>query len=950
VSRQRSRQYGLVGRTLGNVTDSRSAVVAWSAGVSAAAAALAGLLATSKTPLVRYLFVFCVVVAVIAFVILLVVGFQGVALWWWARRRRLKAAAASATVEPLLGRPVRDLKDPLDLEVHPAIDAGAQTVSLPVLPTYIPRPHDRRLLDAMRRAQNSSAMVVLIGGSSTGKSRALWEALRALPGDGWRLWHPIYPGRPDAVLDGFSKGHISPRTVVWLNETQLYLNTPADYLLGEQAAAALRELLRDATRGPVLVLGTLWPEHWDVLSRRPDPVAEDRHAQARGLLAVAEQIHIPDEFTAQELQELRAAAESDPRLAMACQEAHAKVTQFLAGAFDLVSRYQTAPPAAAAVITAAMDARRLGYGSHLAEALLKDAASGYLDDNAWQTLGDDWFPAAVDYAGKPCRGVPGPLTRVRARPGERSPAEPQYELADYLDQHGTVTRRYNAPPGTLWEAAARHAGDRQDLWRLASAAQNRGRFRYAGLLYLRAVEAGDSAAALPLAALLERAGDMGGAIRYYMQAAATGSRAALFRLTVLHELAGDHEAAEESAEGSLDGSALRWLAAVREKSGDHAGAERLYQQLSGVGDIRALTGLTVLRGNAGDWAGAQQAAEQAAAWGSATALAWLAERREQAGESEGAARVHEQLADSGDPAALLKLAEIRERSGDRAGAEQIYQRISSNGDTTTLLWAAVLKERRGDLSAAERLYQWAADHGDTEAMLLLADLREQEGDVTGAADMAQRAADAGDPDALALLTGLRERVGDGPGAEHLADQAARNNDPETFAYLAAIRERAGDYASAQQLYERALDNGDTSALVSLAALRVRVGDYGGAEEMARRADDVGHTDVWERLAESSEQAGDYSRAEEMARRAVDAGHTDVWERLAESSEQAGDYSRAEEMARRAVDAGHTNAVEELAALLHRRSKWAEASKIERFGLTGDGSTSELWKLDDLLPV
>lgn len=79
------------------------------------------------------------------------------------------------------------------------------------------------------------------------KIRALWEAVRHLP-DTWRLWHPITPTRPEAVL--VELPDLAPQTVVWLNEAQHYLVTDP---LGEHVAAGLRGLLRDATRGPVLV-------------------------------------------------------------------------------------------------------------------------------------------------------------------------------------------------------------------------------------------------------------------------------------------------------------------------------------------------------------------------------------------------------------------------------------------------------------------------------------------------------------------------------------------------------------------------------------------------------------------------------------------------------------------------------------------------------------------------
>ena len=113
----------------------------------------------------------------------------------------------------------------------------------------------------------------------------------ALLGDrkpGWRLWHPIDPSRPEAALRKLPT--IGPRTVVWLNEAQFYLDV-ADGGLGERVAAGLRELLRDPARAPVLVLATLWPQYWDTLT-----AGDNRHAHARELLA-GHDIPVPAAFT-----------------------------------------------------------------------------------------------------------------------------------------------------------------------------------------------------------------------------------------------------------------------------------------------------------------------------------------------------------------------------------------------------------------------------------------------------------------------------------------------------------------------------------------------------------------------------------------------------------------------------------------------------------------------------
>ena len=262
-------------------------------------------------------------------------------------------------------------------------------------------------------AQGRSQIAVLVGGSSTGKTRACWEALHLLrdqPGP-WRLWHPIDPTRPRAALRDLPG--IGPRTVVWLNEAQFYLEA-AEAGLGEQVAAGLRELLRDPGRAPVLVLATLWPQFWDTLTARP-PGGDHRHAQARDLLA-GHDIAVPAALTPAQVRQLTGA--EDPRLALAAAAAKedGQVIQFLAGAPELLARYRNAPPAAKALIRAAMDARRLGMGAGLPQAFLEAAAPGYLTDDQWDGLGEDWLEQALAYTAVPCKGARGPLTRIRPRP------------------------------------------------------------------------------------------------------------------------------------------------------------------------------------------------------------------------------------------------------------------------------------------------------------------------------------------------------------------------------------------------------------------------------------------------------------------------------------------------------------------------------------------------------
>ena len=418
----------------------------------------------------------------------------------------VRDARAGPVRGAMAGRPVEEVTDPFAVEVHRPMQLEEPAFGMPVLPAYVPREHDVELARVVRAAiEGSSGIAVLVGGSSTGKTRACWEALQLLREQepGWRLWHPIDPSRPDAALRELAA--VGPRTVVWLNEAQFYLDV-ADGL-GERIAAGLRELLRDPARAPVLVLATLWPQFWDGLTARPAGGA-DPHAQARELLA-GRDITVPATFTAAQLRRLPEAG--DARLTQAAEAARdGEVIQYLAGAPELLARYRYAPPAAAALIRVAMDARRLGMGIGLPQVFLEAAAPWYLTDAEWEAEGEAWLEQALAYTAVPCKGVRGPLTRIRphpARSGATGPGSrngdaqladgPRYRLADYLDQYGRHHRQGQVPPTGFWLAAAYHAGP-SDQVALGAAAAARGLYRYAAQLYKNAAGSGNLRAVLYL--------------------------------------------------------------------------------------------------------------------------------------------------------------------------------------------------------------------------------------------------------------------------------------------------------------------------------------------------------------------------------------------------------------------------------------------------------------------
>lgn len=413
-----------------------------------------------------------------------------------------RAQALGSLAAPSAGRLLAEVTDPFALEVHYPVQAEDSLRDLPELPPYLRREHDEELGKVTQAAANGkSRIAVMVGGSSTGKTRACWEALGVLrmENEPWRLWHPIDPTHPEAALRDLPS--IGPRTVVWLNEAQLYLDVLSEGL-GERVAAGMRELLRDPSRAPVLILATMWETFWGKLTVRPGAGAADPHAQARELLT-GRDISVPPALTAPEIEQL--AKSGDPRLIQAAAlavDGHA--IQFLAGAPELLSRYRNGEPAARSLINAAMDARRMGMDAAIPLAFLEAAVPCYLSDAEREVLDDDdWLERALAYTATPCKGVRGPLTRSRSRSGGGPAAGTTYRLADYLDQYGRRAHDH-IPLLDFWTSAVLWA-DSDDLRKLAKAAEDRGLLRQAAQLRKRAAEGGDARDAADLIRILSAA-------------------------------------------------------------------------------------------------------------------------------------------------------------------------------------------------------------------------------------------------------------------------------------------------------------------------------------------------------------------------------------------------------------------------------------------------------------
>ncbi|MFJ9782493.1 tetratricopeptide repeat protein [Amycolatopsis sp. NPDC101161] len=352
------------------------------------------------------------------------------------------------------------------------------------LPPYVLRDLDVELRARLNVAQRNGGFVLLVGGSTVGKTRTLFEAVRAVLPDWWL----IHPRDPETLQQFVAEP--ARRTVVWLDELQRYLDRP-----GGVSAAVVRRLIEIG----VPVVGTIWPEEYFKRVTPPVQGKHDMYAEDRSLLSVADIVHVPDTFSAAEQQRARAAA-SDRRIRAALDASDARFTQFVAAGPELVRWWEDAPPRQSygqAVITAALDARRAGANAPVTRAYLADAARGYLTPKQRSDAPPDWLDQALTYATTLVHGATAALRPV-ASSSEQSAS---YVVADFLHQHALGTRRMVSLPDEAWRALIReHHPD--DTRRIADYAKSRNRNREAAILYRLLAEKGDIHAAFRLADVL----------------------------------------------------------------------------------------------------------------------------------------------------------------------------------------------------------------------------------------------------------------------------------------------------------------------------------------------------------------------------------------------------------------------------------------------------------------
>ncbi|MGI5240722.1 hypothetical protein [Dactylosporangium sp. CA-139066] len=813
--------------------------------------------------------------------------------------------------------------DPFVFGVHRPV--GEQ----PVLPAYVPRAHDARVAQVFGAAAGgTSGCLLLVGEPGSGRARSFWEAVRRLP-DRWRLWQPPADATPGDVAAGVARAR--PHTVVWLPDVHDHLRPMDAHDTSAEVAAAVRRLLDDPGRAPVLVLATIWPEPWAGLAAAPAPA----HEATAWLRANA--LTVPD----------------------------GAGTRTLSGIPELLRCYREAPPAARAVVHAAMDARRFGLPRELPGAFLAYAAAGYLPVHphppASAAQVRPWaeeYAAALEHVTAPAPGRPPMLTPVPVSGGHVTvPDASAYRLAPCLDHAARLERADAFPPPRFWEALTRTVTDPAVLLAAGLQAQLRGRLSRAGQAYDHAARRGDTHAMTALALLRESTHDRRGAHRLALHAADLGDTAALRRLAVARD---DMRAAAEADALARDAAARGDLGPLMLLAERHAGSARgeaLYRTAAGYGDVAASARVAMIRLDDGDVEGAEPFALRAAEAGDTGALQRLARARRAAGDLGGAERLALSAAELGFAYDRRDLAQQRRRFSVQQVAQALARRCAGTADDSearrlnrllranasmAMAMAVQIAARRhtgalrelvvywhghGDPRHALRLANICAARGDPVGLGMLAAEMARAGDMQPAAALARRAAARGDTTAMRRLARRHEQRGEHAQAVAVLHEAAAAGNAEAMCGLARHHERAGKIDEAAAMYLRAAAHGVVHALCSVALLHDSTGATHDAGELAAKAAEEGDTSALRELAQRRLAAGDYEAAADLLQRAARHGDELAGRDLARIWHRHHGGRALTALAARAAETGCTAPLRYLAELCEQAGDQASADAL-----------------------
>ncbi|MCE7003025.1 hypothetical protein LWC34_09320 [Kibdelosporangium philippinense] len=404
------------------------------------------------------------------------------------RGRAQLASPAAKKRSPFYLSRVDRITDPIRLGVHPAATVERTDGTSDRVPPFIERDRSPELAAALQ----AGGFVLVVGDSTAGKTRLAYETMRVcLP-----RHVCVVPDNPAAFGAAVAAVKQNRPSVLWLDDLERYLG--ADGL----HRAEIDDVL-DGKRGRTIVLATLRAHEREWFSERNDSGREHGERQwagtARAVLnAVTSEIHLERRWSDRELASAQAFhGDVRVRRALASADRYGLAEHLAAGPEllrELTNAWsvRTGRARGAALVTAAVDIRRIKYHRPVPLSLLRDLHEAYLTDRGGVALRPEDWDEALDWATQPLHAT---SSLLEPHPGD------EYLAFDYLVD---AAAKASAPARVLdatWQAVVDVAAA-AELFDVGRAAAFEGRFDYVQQALTKATSSNEFRIAADLAACL----------------------------------------------------------------------------------------------------------------------------------------------------------------------------------------------------------------------------------------------------------------------------------------------------------------------------------------------------------------------------------------------------------------------------------------------------------------
>ncbi|MEU7583610.1 hypothetical protein AB0B50_39235 [Streptomyces sp. NPDC041068] len=382
------------------------------------------------------------------------------------------------------------------------------------LPPYVARDVDGELRG--RIAQGG--LVVVVGDSTAGKTRASYEAVRAVFPER-RVLAPPAGESLEQAPDAVARAELS--CVVWLDDLERYL--------GPKGLEP--EVLDEFVGLGVPVVATMRLKPFETFG------AEREDGIGARVLRCAEIVDLNRLWSEDELS--RAGKCDDSRIVNAVAHHGAYgVAEYMAAGPVLLREWRHAwwahgHPRGAALVSTAVDLTRSGLRGPYSRAMLAELHGGYLDAAGGQALRPESLEEAFAWASRVRLGVTSLLVPVE---------EERWAAFDYL-----VDGTEAAVPDWLWDAALGKAADADGRFPIGVNAYRANKPHITEAAWRPLADDGDAAASNNLAVLLAADGRTEEAEQLYRHAHTNGNLKATYNLAILLILLEEDGRTEEAA-------------------------------------------------------------------------------------------------------------------------------------------------------------------------------------------------------------------------------------------------------------------------------------------------------------------------------------------------------------------------------------------------------------------